>query len=165
MKKVYFTKENLPVEFQGSDLNSSSLKFSFRNGNAPFFVTEGKTIVDLIYEDERGKRITGKIIAPYDGVVEREHLSSDGVGTRSSRSINEGEVFFNFYSENEYVELLDTSFSIKEDEITGEKRICWKKINGKTVFFPMSNDSIGCYYVLMNDEASISLNLISGWPV
>lgn len=47
MKRIYFTKENLPAEFHNADLNSKSLDVSFGNIDDPFFVPEGKTIVDL----------------------------------------------------------------------------------------------------------------------
>lgn len=109
--------------------------------------------------------MTGKIIAPYDGVVERKHLFSYGRGIRSSRSIKEGELFYIFYTEEEYVESHDTSYSIREDEITGEKRICWNRINGDSYYSSTSYDSNGCYFILMDYKALISLNIISGWPV
>lgn len=165
MNKVFFTKETLPEEFQNADLNAESFEFSFSNIDDPFFVTKGKTIVDLAYKDEKGRRITGNITAPFDGVVSRKHLFLYGVGTRSSRRIKEGDLFYLFYDEDEYVQTLKTSYSIKEDEITGEKRINWSKINGESYYSSENSDLNGCYYPLLDYKALICFNLFSSWPV
>ena len=141
MIEVFITKEVLPDGLKLSDIDEHYLTLNFRGGgifNMPFFVKKGDPIVDLYFNKSR-KSSTKTIDSPCDGVIERSY-----------NKIEPGGLFYRILSEKEYIDSVNSSFTLIEDEITGEKRINWKNENG----------------LLIGSErkVEISFNLCYGWP-
>jgi len=156
MIEVFITKDVLPDGLKLSDIGSSYLTYSFNNINNPFFVKKGDTIVQLTYVFDEGRetKSTSKIItSPCDGIIDRSHLFSFSGGIRKSADLEAGGLFYRILSEKEYIDSINSSFTIIEDEVTGGKRIHWDYVNGNQKG-----------YYLEDYKSNISFNIFSGWP-
>lgn len=156
MIEVFVTKDVLPEGLKLSDIGTYYLTYSFSNIDNPFFVKKGGTIVQLtyLYEEDGEKKSTSRIItSPCDGVIDRSHLFSFSRGIRKSAGLDAGGLFYRILSEKEYIDSINSSFTIYEDEITGEKRINLDYVNGDLKEYPLEGY-----------KSFISFNLYSGTP-